>query len=66
MGKTKYVSAFERGLVEGARHTSLSRTAMLQIFLHKPDTTVGSIGVNMGQHPCGTLLTPCRAHALTN
>jgi hypothetical protein len=22
------------------------------------DTTVGSIGVNMGQHPCGTLSTP--------
>uniref|UniRef100_A0A4W5RST4 Syntaxin-binding protein 5-like n=1 Tax=Hucho hucho TaxID=62062 RepID=A0A4W5RST4_9TELE len=26
------------------------------------DTTVGSIGVNMGQHPCGTLSTPCRVH----
>ena len=24
------------------------------------DTTVGSIGVNMGQHPCGTLSTPCK------
>ena len=23
------------------------------------DATVGSIGVNMGQHPCGTLSTPC-------
>ena len=27
------------------------------------DTTVGSFGVNMGQHPCGTLSTPCRGHA---
>ena len=23
-------------------------------------------GVNMGQHPCGTLLTPCRVHAPMN
>ena len=30
------------------------------------DTTVGSIGVKMGQHSCGTLSTPCRVHALTN
>ena len=30
------------------------------------DTTVGSIGVNMGQHPCGTLSTPCRVHAQMN
>jgi hypothetical protein len=28
------------------------------------DTTVGSIGVNLGQHPCGMLSTPCRVHAL--
>ena len=28
------------------------------------DTTVGSTGVNMGQHPCGMLSTPCRVHAL--
>jgi hypothetical protein len=27
------------------------------------DTTVGSIGFNMGQHLGGTLLTPCRVHA---
>ena len=27
------------------------------------DTTVGSIGVNMGQHPCGMPSTPCRVHA---
>ena len=26
-------------------------------------TTVGCIGVNMGQHPCGTLLTRCRVYA---
>jgi hypothetical protein len=30
------------------------------------DTTVGSTGVNMGQHPCGKLSTPCRVHALKN
>ena len=29
------------------------------------DITVGSIGVNTGQHPCGTLLTPCRVHVPT-
>ena len=34
MGKTKYVSAFERGMAVGARHTSLSvsRTATLLGF----------------------------------
>ena len=26
------------------------------------NTTVGSIGVNMGQHPCGTLSKRCRVH----
>jgi hypothetical protein len=30
------------------------------------DTTLGSFGVNMGQHPCGTLSTPCRIHVPTN
>jgi hypothetical protein len=30
------------------------------------DSTVGSIGVNMGQHPCGTLSTPCRDYGATN
>ena len=29
------------------------------ILYSQLDATVGSIGVNMGQHPCGTLLTPC-------
>jgi predicted transcriptional regulator len=34
MGKTKYLSAFELGMVVGARHTGLSvlRTAMLLGF----------------------------------
>jgi hypothetical protein len=30
------------------------------------DTTEGSIGVNMGQHPCITLSTTCSVHATTN
>ncbi|KAM9398399.1 uncharacterized protein ACWYII_031963 isoform 2-T7 [Salvelinus alpinus] len=30
------------------------------------DTTVGSVGVNMSQHPCGTLSTPCRVPAPAN
>ena len=29
-------------------------------------TTVGSIGVNMGQHPRGRLSTPCRVRAPMN
>ena len=35
---------------------------------HQKDNqpTVGSIGVNMGQQPSGTLSTPCRVHALMN
>jgi hypothetical protein len=73
-------SAFERGMVEGAR---LSRTATLLGFYTQPFpvcikngpppkghpanlTTVGSNGVNMGQHPCGTLSAPCRVQALMN
>jgi hypothetical protein len=86
MHKTKYLSAFERGMVEGARRTglSVSRTATLLGFSHstvscvyqewsttqrrssKLDTTVVSIGVKMGQYPCGTLLTHCRVHVQTN
>jgi hypothetical protein len=78
LGKTKYLSAFEWGMVVGARGTglSVSRTATLLDFwcstfsrLYQDwsstqrtssqlDTTVGSIGVNMGQHPCGMLSTP--------
>jgi hypothetical protein len=83
MGKPKYLSAFERGMVVGARCTgfSVSTTetplgfsrstvssvhqewSITQKTSSQLDTTVGSIGVNMGQHPCGTLLTPCRVHA---
>ena len=85
MGKTKYLSAFEQGMVVGARRTglSVSRTATLLGFscstvscvyqewattqwtTSQLDTTVGSVGVNMGQLPCGTLSTP-RVHAPTN
>ncbi|CDQ82669.1 unnamed protein product [Oncorhynchus mykiss] len=79
------LSAFKRGIVVGARRTSLSvsRTATQLGFSHnsflcisrmghhpkhiKPTlTTMGRIGVNMGQHPCGTLSTPCRVRARTN
>ena len=85
MGKTKYLSVFERGMVVGARRTglSVSRTATLLRFSclqfpvcikngppskgHPANlTTVGSIGVNMGQHPCWTHSTPCRVHTQTN
>ena len=60
---------------------SVSRTAALLGFSHSTvlrewsttqktssqlDTTVGSIGVNMGQHLYGMLSTPCRVHVLTN
>jgi hypothetical protein len=68
MGKTKYLGAFEWGMVESARHTdlSVSRNAMMLGFSHSTiscvyqewstiqrassqlDTTVGSIGVNVG------------------
>jgi hypothetical protein len=69
MGKTKYLSAFERCTVVGARHTAFQkyRTAFYaqqfpvcqkwsttQRTSSQLDTTVGSIGVNMDQHPCGT------------
>ena len=75
MGKTKYLSAFERGMVVGARRTGLnvSRTgkplgfscstvscvyqewSTTQRTSSLLDTTVGSIGVNMGQNAFGTL-----------
>jgi hypothetical protein len=29
-------------------------------------TNVGSIGINIGQYPCGTLSISCGVHALTN
>jgi hypothetical protein len=38
----------------------VSRIAILLIFSHSTDTTVGSIGVSMGQHPGGMLSTPRR------
>jgi predicted alpha/beta hydrolase len=77
MGKTKYVSAFELGMVVGPKHTylSVSRTAKLLGFSHstvsrvyqewstiqrtsrKLDTTVGRIGVNIGQDPRGMRLS---------
>jgi hypothetical protein len=75
MGKTKDLSAFERGMVVGARRTGLgvSRTgkplgfscstvscvyqdwSTTQRTSSLLDTTVGSIGVNMGQNAFGTL-----------
>ena len=84
MGKTKYLSAFERGIVVGGGHTGLCQELQRCWVFHAQQfpvcikngpptighpanlTTVGSIGVNMGQHPCGTLSTPCRVHVLTN
>ncbi|CDQ67802.1 unnamed protein product [Oncorhynchus mykiss] len=70
MGKTKYLNAFELGMVIGARCNGLSvpRTATLLGLSHSTvshvyhewsttrrtsthlDITVGSNGVNMGQH----------------
>jgi hypothetical protein len=38
----------------------------IQMTSSELDTTVGSIGVNMGQHPCGMLSTPLRVHVLMN
>ena len=81
MGKTKDLSAFERGMVVGARHTGLCQELQRCWVFHSTvsrvyqeqsttqrtsdqlETTVGSIGVNMGQHPRGTLLAPCRVHS---
>ena len=81
MGKTKYLSAFEQGMVVGARRTGLGQELQILQVFHQTvpclyqewsttqrtssqfETTVGSIGVNMRQHPCGTLSTPCREHA---
>jgi hypothetical protein len=83
MGKAKYLSAFERGIIAGAPVCVKNNNADYGFFtissfpcasrmVHHPKdiranlTTVGSIGVNMGQHHCGTLSTPSRVHALTN
>jgi IS30 family transposase len=68
MGKTKDVDVFERGMVVDARRTglSVSRTAALLGFSRSTIScvyqewsttqrrTVESIGLNKGQHPCGT------------
>jgi hypothetical protein len=79
MGKTKDLSAFEQGMVVGARCTdlSVSRTATLLGFFtpnsfpcisrtsSQLDTTIGvSTSVNMGQHPCGMFPAPCRVEAV--
>ena len=44
-------------------HTTVSRLCQdwstTQRTSSQHDTTVGSIGVEMGQHPCGMLLTHC-------
>ena len=83
MGKTKYLSTFERGNLEGARCTGLGQELLLGIShstvscvyqqwsttqrtSSQLDPTVGSIGVNMGQHPCGALSTLCRVHSSAN
>jgi hypothetical protein len=62
-------------MVVGARRTGLlgfSRATVSRVYQEwsttqwrsrQLDTTVGSIGVIMGQHPCGMLSTPCRVHA---
>ena len=90
MGKTKYLSAFERSIIVGARHRCIVgarhrcqvwvRNCNTDGFFHAQQfpvcikngpppkghpaniTTVGRIGVNMSQHPCGMLSTPCRVH----
>jgi hypothetical protein len=68
MGKTKDLSAFERCSscqVHVSKTTGFFTTVSQRTF-SQLDTTVGKIGVNTGQHPCGMLVTPCRVHALTN
>jgi hypothetical protein len=81
-GKTKDVSAFEQGMVVGARHTGLCQelqrcwiihTQQFQCvsrMVHDPkdiQTTWHDCGKDWIQHgPCGTLSKPCRVHALSN
>ena len=75
-GQDKRLKCFWMVMVVGARRTGLcvkncsaAGFFMLNSFLcvsrmvHHPK---GSIGVHMGQHPCGMLLTPCRIHAPMN
>jgi hypothetical protein len=59
MGKTKYLSAFEQGMVVGARGTSLGQELQRRLVFHAQQfpiengpppnvTQLRSIGVNMG------------------
>jgi hypothetical protein len=72
MGKTKYLRAFEwygiTGLFVSRSATLLGSSISTVYFVYQLwsntsfsqlDTTVASIGINMGQKPCGTLSTPC-------
>jgi hypothetical protein len=47
----------------GFSRSTVSCVSTTQRTSRQLDPTVGSIGVNRGQHPCGTLSTPCRVHA---
>ena len=64
------LSASRTAMVLGCSRSTASRMyrewATTQRTSCQLDTTVGSIEVNMGQHPCGKLSTPCRVHAPTN
>ena len=80
----KYLSAFERGMVVGARRIGLCQELQCCWVFHAQQfpvcikngssakghpanlTTVGSVGVNMGQQPCEMLSAPCRVHAPPN
>jgi hypothetical protein len=80
MGKTKDLGAFKRDMVVGARHTGLCQELQHCWVFHaqhfpvcikngqppKGHPDLHYYGVNMGQHHCETLSTPCRDHALTN
>ena len=77
MGKTKNLSAFEWGIVVGARKFKCVKncnaagfiTQLFPVCIRHPANftkTVGSIGVVMGQRPCGMLSTPFGVHAPTN
>ena len=85
-GKRESLSAFERGLVVGARRTGLCQElqgcwvfhsqhfpmyikngpppkghpANLTQLCEALESTWASIGINMGQHPCVTLMTTCQ------
>jgi hypothetical protein len=83
MGKTKCLSAFERGMCsrcqahwfEYVKNCNSAGFFMLISFpLYQEWSTTQrtpkrqldkTVGVKMGQHPCGMLLTPCRVHAQT-